>query len=235
MLRMIPSAARLLTPLADRGLLEDPPPPRARLCGRLRLRGCLGIRSDPGGRLGQFWGLWRGARMNGLQGLAQLPRNREIRSSTSENSVKAKVAEFTYQEDKRCMLARLKSSADFSRGLADRGISHLLFATHPTLPCANGGENQLKYLTSSGAALSRLLATLVRTLNGAQPTEQATARSRDLSSIQSFASSRLCAAPQHVGFSRRHGSGLSSLPQGRLGYVTQDPGFGLSENSTSRV
>src|SRR5215212_9923480 len=88
MLRMIPSAARLLTPLADRGLLEDPPPPRARLCGRLRLRGCLGIRSDPGGRLGQFWGLWRGARMNGLQGLAQLPRNREIRRSTSENSVK---------------------------------------------------------------------------------------------------------------------------------------------------
>ena len=131
---MIPSAARLLTPLADRGLLEDPPPPRARLCGRLRLRGCLGIRSDPGGRLGQFWGLWRGASMNGLQGLAQLPRNREIRRSTSENSVKAKVAEFTYQEDKRCMLARLKSSADFLRGCAGKRIGHLLFATHPHHP-----------------------------------------------------------------------------------------------------
>jgi hypothetical protein len=136
---------------------------------------------------------------------------------------------------KRCMPASTIPGADFSRGCVSRRICHALFATHPTLPCANGGENQLKYLTSSGAALSRLLATLVRTLNGAQPTEQATARSRDLSSIQSFASSRLCAAPQHVGFSRRHGSGLSSLPQGRLGYVTQDPGYGLSENSTSRV
>jgi hypothetical protein len=131
MLRMILSAARLLTPLADRGLLEDPPPPRARLCERLRLRGCLGIRSDPGGHLEQFWGLWRGARMNGLQGLAQLPRNREIRRSTSENSVKAKVAEFTYQEDKRCMLARLKSSADFSKGCAHLAMQPPLSATHP--------------------------------------------------------------------------------------------------------
>src|SRR5688500_1603077 len=135
-----------------------------------------------------------------------------------------------YCEIKRCMLVFSKMVADFSRGCVSRRICRSLFATHPTLQCANGGEYQLKFMTSSGAALSRLLATLVRTLNGAQPTEQATARSRDLSSIQSFASSCLCAAPQHVGFSRRHGSGLSSLPQGRLGYVTQDPGYGLSEN-----
>ena len=123
----------------------------------------------------------------------------------------------------------------FFSGVCERENRPLAFRDPPHPAVRECGENQLKYLTSSGAALSRLLATLVRTLNGAQPTEQATARSRDLTSIQSFASSRLCAAPQHVGFSRRHGSGLSSLPQGRLGYVTQDPGYGLSENSTSRV
>jgi hypothetical protein len=32
------------------------------------------------------------------------------------------------------MLAFLKMVADFSRGCADRGISHLLFATHPLPP-----------------------------------------------------------------------------------------------------
>src|SRR5215203_7198597 len=37
---------------------------------------------------------------------------------TSQNAVKAKFAEFTYHEDKPCMLARLKSAADFSRGCA---------------------------------------------------------------------------------------------------------------------
>src|SRR5215212_7078391 len=35
------------------------------------------------------------------------------------------------------MLVTVKAAADFSRGCADRGISHLPFATHPHLPFAN--------------------------------------------------------------------------------------------------
>ena len=36
------------------------------------------------------------------------------------------------------MLVSLKLVADFSRGCADRAITHLLFATHPYLPCSRG-------------------------------------------------------------------------------------------------
>jgi hypothetical protein len=36
---------------------------------------------------------------------------------TSENSVTAKFAEFTYQEDKQCMLVFTKLGADFSKGV----------------------------------------------------------------------------------------------------------------------
>jgi hypothetical protein len=50
---------------------------------------------------------------------------------TSENSVKAKFAEFTHQEDKRCMLAFLKMVADFSRGRAGKRIGYLLLKTRP--------------------------------------------------------------------------------------------------------
>src|SRR5215210_7117519 len=38
---------------------------------------------------------------------------------------------FISKAAKRCILASVKLGADFSRGCADRGISHLLFATHP--------------------------------------------------------------------------------------------------------
>src|SRR5215216_6022340 len=58
---------------------------------------------------------------------ARAPRERR----TSENSVKAKFVERHHSEDKRCMLASLKSGADFSRGCAGRRIGNLLFATHP--------------------------------------------------------------------------------------------------------
>jgi hypothetical protein len=50
---------------------------------------------------------------------------------TSENSVKAKFAEFTYHEDKRCMLAFLKLVADFSSGCAHPAMRPPIPATHP--------------------------------------------------------------------------------------------------------
>jgi hypothetical protein len=37
-----------------------------------------------------------------------------------------------YQEDKRCMLAFLKSAADFSRGCAHLAMQPPISATHPT-------------------------------------------------------------------------------------------------------
>ena len=58
---------------------------------------------------------------------ARAPRERR----TSENSVKAKFVERHHSEGKRCMLASLKSGADFSKGCAGRRIGHLIFATHP--------------------------------------------------------------------------------------------------------
>src|SRR5215213_5316505 len=58
---------------------------------------------------------------------ARAPRERR----TSENSVKAKFVERHHSEGKRCMLASLKSGADFSKGCAGKRISLSLFATHP--------------------------------------------------------------------------------------------------------
>jgi hypothetical protein len=50
---------------------------------------------------------------------------------TSENSVKAKFAEFPHQEDMRCMLAFLKSGADFLRGCAHPTTPLHISMTHP--------------------------------------------------------------------------------------------------------
>src|SRR5215211_4410173 len=50
---------------------------------------------------------------------------------TSQNSVKPKFAEFTYQGDKRCTIAFLKMVADFSRGCAHQAMRPPISATHP--------------------------------------------------------------------------------------------------------
>jgi hypothetical protein len=50
---------------------------------------------------------------------------------TSQNSVKPKFAEFTYQGDKRCTIAFLKMVADFSRGRAHPAMQPPISATHP--------------------------------------------------------------------------------------------------------
>src|SRR5215203_4320467 len=50
---------------------------------------------------------------------------------TSENPIKAKFAEFTYHEDKPCMLAFLKLAADFSRGCACPAPRDSISMTHP--------------------------------------------------------------------------------------------------------
>jgi hypothetical protein len=60
---------------------------------------------------------------------ARAPRERR----TSENSVKAKFVERHHSEGKRCMLASLKSGADFSRGCPGEKIRTLLFTTHPAI------------------------------------------------------------------------------------------------------
>ena len=59
------------------------------------------------------WRIPHMAIFSSVAGLANMPGG-YFRWRTAENSVKAKFAEFTDQDDKRCMLTSLKMDADFS-------------------------------------------------------------------------------------------------------------------------
>jgi hypothetical protein len=67
-----------------------------------------------------------------LVGLANMPGG-YFWTRTPENSVKAKFAEFTYQDDKRCMLAFPRLVADFSKGRAHLTARPLTSTTHPSI------------------------------------------------------------------------------------------------------
>src|SRR5215213_9540755 len=64
-----------------------------------------------------------------LVGLAHMPGGYFWRR-TPENSVKAKFAEFTYQDDKRYMLVSLKLGADFERGCSRPAMRPPIPTTH---------------------------------------------------------------------------------------------------------